>query len=80
MDRVDVVMARDMTEAQRLEWGAAESAARKASLAVVKTADALAAAQASAESRRRAIGASRSWASSAVIAANRRARVQGGAA
>lgn len=67
-------MYRDMTEAQMLAWGAEESKARIADLAGVKSAEVLAAAQASAVARRRAIGASRSQATNMVIWANRDGR------
>lgn len=53
---------RDMTAEQALEWGEAERAARMADLQV-RTADGLRQAQANAESRRKAIGATRSQAS-----------------
>jgi hypothetical protein len=66
---------RDMTAAQMLAWGAAESAARQADLAGVKDADSLKRAQANAVSRRKAIGAGTSAAASMVIDANRAARI-----
>lgn len=64
---------RDMTDADMLAWGAAESEARKADLAV-RGAEGLRAAQANAETRRKAIGATRGQASDMVIRANREAR------
>lgn len=64
---------RDMTDAELLAWGAAESEARKADL-TVRSAEGLRVAQANAETRRKAIGASRNQAADAVIRANREAR------
>lgn len=65
---------RDMTEAEMLAWGAAESRARIADLDGVRSADALKAAQAAAEARRKLIGATRGQAADMVIRANREAR------
>lgn len=65
---------RDMTEAQLLAWGQAESAARIADLAV-RSAEGLKAAQANAETRRKAIGATRGQAADLVVLANRAARI-----
>jgi hypothetical protein len=67
---------RDMTDEQMLAWGAAESAARIADLAEVKSAEALAAAQAKAKARRKLIGASIGQATSMVIRANREIRIK----
>lgn len=64
---------RDMTAAEMLAWGAAESAARQADLKV-RSAEGLRAAQANAELRRKAIGATVGQASDMVIRANREAR------
>jgi hypothetical protein len=65
---------RDMTAAQMLAWGTAESEARQADLSGVKSQASLLAAQSNAEVRRKAIGASRSAAASMVIDANRAKR------
>lgn len=65
---------RDMTEAQLLAWGQAESAARIADLAV-RSAEGLKAAQENAETRRKAIGATRGQAADLVVLANRAARI-----
>lgn len=65
---------RDMTDAQMLEWGAAESAARIADLDGVSSPEALRTAQEKAETRRKAIGASRGQAADMVIRAIRQAR------
>ena len=62
---------RDMTAEQMLAWGTAESEARQAELSGVKSQAILLAAQANAEVRRKAIGASRSAAASMVIDSNR---------
>ena len=64
---------RDMTEAQMLAWGAAESAARQADL-LVRSQAGLIAAQANAHARRRLIGATIGQAADMVIRANRAAR------
>ncbi len=64
---------RDMTDADMLAWGAAESDARKADLSV-RSAEGLRVAQANAERRRKAINASVSQAANMVIRANREAR------
>jgi hypothetical protein len=66
---------RDMTPEQMAAWGAAESEARQADLRGIASAEALKRAQENAEQRRKAIGASRSAASSMVIDANRAARI-----
>lgn len=66
-------MYRDMTGEQMLEWGKAESAARQADL-TVRSAEGLRQAQANAETRRKAIGASRNAAADMVICANRQVR------
>ena len=65
---------RDMTEAQLLAWGQAEAAARIADLAV-RSAEGLKAAQENAETRRKAIGATRGQAADLVVLANRAARI-----
>ena len=62
-----------MTSEQRMAWGVAEAAARIADLSI-RSAEGLWAAQANAEARRTAIGASRSAATEMVIAANREKR------
>lgn len=67
------VMYRDMTDAQRLEWGRAESLARQADLKV-GGAEGLRRAQKNAEVRRKMIGATVGQAADAVIRANRAAR------
>lgn len=64
---------RDMTEAQQLAWGSQEAAARIADLSV-KSAEGLRVAQANAETRRKAIGATKGQASDMVIRAQRAAR------
>jgi hypothetical protein len=64
---------RDMTDAQMLAWGRAESLARQEDLQV-RSAEGLKQAQANAETRRKLIGATRSQASDMVIRANREAR------
>ena len=64
---------RDMTEAQLLAWGQAEAAARIADLAV-RSAEGLKAAQENAETRRKAIGATRGQAADLVVLATRAAR------
>ncbi|MBB1599517.1 hypothetical protein [Variovorax sp. UMC13] len=64
----------DMTEAEKLAWGAAESKRRIADLAD-RTADGLRAAQRNAAARRHAIGASLGQAADMVILANRAARL-----
>lgn len=63
----------DMTEVQRLAWGQSEAAARIADLAP-RGAEALKTAQANAETRRKAIGATRGQAANMVVEANRLAR------
>lgn len=73
---MSAVKYRDMTGEQRLAWGRAESAARKDDLAVIKSAEALATAQANAEQRRKLIGATRTQATGMVIEANRAARYE----
>lgn len=65
---------RDMTEAERLAWGAQESVQRQADLAAPKSAEALKAAQDAAERRRKLIGATRGQATGMVIDANRAKR------
>jgi hypothetical protein len=65
---------RDMTAEQMLAWGAQESAARQADLAEVKSKEALTAAQANCEARRKLIGATRGQATSMVLQANRAKR------
>jgi hypothetical protein len=69
-----IVQYRDMNEAQQIAWGVAESAARIADLSV-RTQAGLIAAQANAEARRKAIGASKNAAADMVIRANRALRV-----
>lgn len=64
---------RDMTDAQALAWGRAESIARKADLQI-RSAEGLKQAQANAEARRKLIGATRGEAADIVIRANREAR------
>ena len=64
---------RDMSDAEMLAWGAAESAARQADLEV-RSAEGLRTAQANAERRRKAIGAAIGQAADMVIRANREAR------
>jgi hypothetical protein len=64
---------RDMTDADMLAWGAAESAARQADLSV-RSAEGLRTAQANAERRRKDIGATIGQAADMVIRANREAR------
>lgn len=64
---------RDMNDADMSAWGAAESAARQEDLKV-RSAEGLRAAQANAETRRKAIGATRGQAADMVIRANREAR------
>lgn len=66
-------MYRDMTDEQRLAWGRAELAARKAEL-TLRTAGGLIAAQRNAKARRNAIGASASAASAMVADATREIR------
>lgn len=61
---------RDMTDEQCLAWGREESAARIADLAV-RSADGLRIAQANADVRRKAIGATSGQAADMVIRANR---------
>lgn len=68
------VLARDMTDDERIAWGRQEADCRKVDL-TVRSAAGLAAAQANAEARRKSIGASRLWASSAVSDALRLARI-----
>lgn len=68
------VKYRDMTDAQQLAWGEAESTARIADLANVKSAEDLKAAQDAAVARRRLIGASRNQAAGMVIRSNRETR------
>lgn len=70
-----------MTRDEELEWGVTEKAARIADLAV-RTPEGLRAAQANAESRRKAAGLSRSKAAELVMEASRnerRAAATGGA-
>ena len=64
---------RDMTDAEMLAWGAAESTARKADLEA-RSAEGLRVAQANAATRRKAIGATIGQAADMVIRANRQAR------
>lgn len=70
---------RDMTADQMLAWGHAESAARQADLADVKSQAALDQAQANAKARRRLIGASIGQATRMVVEANRAKRIAGSA-
>lgn len=67
---------REMTEAQRLAWGAAEDKARIADLGGFRSADALKTMQAAAKTRRKAIGATTWQAAEMVIRANRQARTE----
>lgn len=71
----DWPMYRDMTEEQRLAWGAAEAEARVVDLRVRSKAG-LVAAQEAAKARRRAIDASVSAAASMVSTALRAKRVK----
>ncbi len=68
---------RDMTEAQRLAWGQAETEARQRDLADVKSQAALDEAKANAKARRKLIGASIGQATSMVVQANRAKRIAG---
>lgn len=64
---------RDMTDAQMLEWGTSEAAARIRDLEL-RGPDGLRRAQENAEQRRKAIGATKTQAANLVIAANRAPR------
>lgn len=64
---------RDMTDAEMLAWGAAESSARQSDLSV-RSSEGLRTAQANAERRRKAIGATIGQAADMVIRANREAK------
>ena len=65
---------RDMSEAERLAWGASESTARKADL-TLRGDIGLSTAQANAKTRAAAIGATTIQAADMVVKANRRARM-----
>lgn len=67
-------MYSEMSEDEMLAWGSAEHDARIADLAGVKSQEALQAAQANAERRRKAIKASRSAASRMITDASRERR------
>ncbi len=75
-----IVLYRDMTEAQQLAWGQAESKARQADLAADRTAAGLDQAKANCKKRRKLIQATIGQATSMVIAANRLERIAKAAA